>query len=193
MMKRLADTLAYWFKPNDLPNEAESYLLGREKSYYLLRLMAQVPYDWTVLELGCNVGRNLNVLHQEGYRNICGIDISERAIAVGRKTFPDIAPFMYQEEMADWAGSGSQHDLIFTMAVLAHLHPDQEFVLSAIGARATGMIITIENEQTRDGKHEPRNYRQVFEPLGWHQTFMEVPDQLPFFDEKFRTRVFEKR
>ncbi|MCG6909715.1 MAG: methyltransferase domain-containing protein [Deltaproteobacteria bacterium] len=43
-----------------------------------------------VLDIGCGYGRTLNALYDLGYRNLLGLDISEKMVQRGRKAYPHL-------------------------------------------------------------------------------------------------------
>lgn len=62
-----------------------------------------------------------------------------------------------------------EYDLIYTMAVLEHIHPDSEWVFGELARATSGTLITIEDERAVTWRHFPRNYREVFEAQGLRQ------------------------
>src|SRR3546814_8910797 len=87
---------SYWRNANDAANAPELYLGVKEsqkkRSSFLVELVsAQVGQEARILELGCNVGRNLHYLHQAGYTNLHAIEINEEAVRLLRESFPDSA------------------------------------------------------------------------------------------------------
>ncbi|MDO4574640.1 MAG: class I SAM-dependent methyltransferase [Planctomycetia bacterium] len=51
-----------------------------------------VPKEAAILDVGCGYGRTLGMLKRRGYRNLQGVDFSEKMVARGRKELPEI-PF----------------------------------------------------------------------------------------------------
>ena len=43
-------------------------------------LMGNIKPKTSILEVGCNVGRNLNHLHKMGFTNVAGVEINEHAV-----------------------------------------------------------------------------------------------------------------
>jgi len=69
---------SYWLLPPEEANKPEAYLEGRGRSEYLTGLMKRFGNpENTILELGCNVGRNLLYLWQNGFVNLSGIEMNE--------------------------------------------------------------------------------------------------------------------
>jgi SAM-dependent methyltransferase len=114
---RYAD--AYW----DRADEPGSDTVGKRRSEWLADLP---PFReaGSVIELGCGVGRNLYVLQQRyPHLELCGVDISPAALAHARCRVRGkfLAGDLYD---LDALLSNREADLIFTMGVLIHLHPD---------------------------------------------------------------------
>lgn len=168
--KSLNDIHEYWKHKS----EPETYIKPKKRSEFLgkyVKKYAKSPDS--ILEIGCNVGRNLNYLYQEGYHKLTGIEISDEAVKLLKKTYPAMAkqaeiicsPI---EEIIQTIPESNYH-LAFTMAVLEHIHPDSEWVFEEI-ARVTGQyLITIEAEEAENWRLFPRNYRKVFEQYGLKQ------------------------
>ncbi len=60
-------------------------------------------------------------------------------------------------------------DLVYTMAVLEHVHDDAAQVFAGIARVCRSFLITIEDERRTSWRHFPRNYRRIFELLGLAQ------------------------
>jgi len=192
---------AYWRTANDAANAPELYLGAKEsqkkRSSFLVELASsQVGHDASILELGCNVGRNLHYLHQAGFTNLHAIEINADALQLLRKSFPDSAATAKIhcgtiEDNIRSFGDG-QIDLIFTMAVLEHIHNDSDFVFKDM-VRVGKKIMTVEDERSHSERHFPRNYRTIFESLGMVQA-----SEIPLTQDKhglstsFVARVFRR-
>lgn len=174
-MRSRAKIHAYWRNPDDGVNETEKYVcpINQQRTDTLVNIIERLPMDKAarILEIGCNAGRNLEGLRLAGYENLWGIEISERAIELMRRHYPGlnhakirIAPVenVIEDGVSDF------FNLVFTMAVLQHIHPSSEWVFAEM-ARITRFLITIEDEYTRGWRHKPRNYERVFSKLGMEQ------------------------
>lgn len=198
--KQLNEIHQYWQNPDE-ENKAELYLSEEDKltSRYLVNLLKSrgISKESRILEIGCNVGRNLNFLYKEGYKNIEGIEISSRAVELMREHYPEMAAeikiFNHPiEEVIKDFGDGN-YDLVFTVAVLEHIHYESEWVFNEIVRITSTNIITIEDELGVGDRHFTRNYNKVFIPMGLKQVYSENLDR----EEHGRclgtvTRVFEK-
>ncbi len=184
----------YWQTPSDAGNAAIAYIeSGHERSAFLVELVKRhLPIDSKILEIGCNAGRNLDHLHREGYTNLAAIEISQAAIDLFRSTYPSAAQateiHVDAVENAVRDFTDGQFDLVFTMAVLEHVHKTSEWVFPEI-ARITGrLLITIEDERTHSWRHFPRNYGTIFGALGMVQ--VEQIAKPPDLPGGFVARVF---
>lgn len=188
----------YWRNPSDAGNAPEQYATtGAARSAFLLSLMQ--PYtskDKRILELGCNVGRNLNALHDAGYGLLCGIEINANAVAEMRQRYPALVAVAHiiNEPIEDAIKPmrDGEFDVIYTMAVLEHLHSDSEWVFREMVRVAGTAVITIEDEASRTPRHFPRRYDQVFEPLGLRQVVARACDEVDGLGPGFMARVFVK-
>ncbi len=144
--------------------------------------------------IGCNAGRNLDHLHRGGYTNLSAIEISQAAIDLFRSTYPaaaqatEIRVDAVENAVRDF--TDGQFDLVFTLAVLEHVHKTSEWVFPEI-ARITGrLLITIEDERTHSWRHFPRNYGTIFGALGMVE--VEQIANPPDLPGGFVARVFRK-
>jgi SAM-dependent methyltransferase len=170
----------YWKAPDDGSNQPEDYLDpkgGKARSEFLLSLI-DLPRDASILEVGCNVGRNLNHLHEAGYRNLTGIELSEQAVEVLRREFPHLAD-IWVGAAEDILPTFDRFDLVFTMAVLVHIHPASEQAVFGELARIAKKLIVIEDERSETWRHFPRRYGPIFEDFGMKQVHEAEPVGLP--------------
>ena len=191
-MKTKNEIHFYWKNPNDGVNSPESYLSKRanQRTKSLVNLVKYLPIHKKdkILELGCNVGRNLEALRRANYTNTFGIDINVKAIDLGEKCFPELRG-LYYGSIEEWIIELKDNDfeLVFTMAVLEHIHPSSEWIFKEI-ARITKYLITIEDEHSESWRHFPRNYKEIFVGLGMAQIKM---TKIKGLSNAFVGRVFK--
>jgi len=186
---------AYWKMPPEGANKTESYLEGRQKSDYLVSVIKRFGRsDASILELGCNVGRNLFYLWQSGYRNISGIEMNAHALEVMQTSFSvidqkSIYNGLLEEILPDI--EDRKFDIIFSMAVLEHVHPGSNFIFKEIVRTCKKHIITIEIEDNSSARVFPRNYQKIFEKLGCAMVYSESLKGQDVDLESYTTRVFK--
>jgi SAM-dependent methyltransferase len=170
------ERLNFW---KSITNEEE--FAGNRPADYAAKSMGIVDFlhdFWTpwvgpenrILELGCNVGANLNGLFAKGYRNLSGMEINKNAIEAMRRVFPELAKVARisqgsLEELLPQTPSKSV-DVIFTMATLIHIHPTSNFIFPEMVRVAKKYIVVIERETANCSYVFARNYRRVFQRLG---------------------------
>ena len=177
-----------WWQHPDADNQPEGYLDAPERTAFLVDLVERlVPKGASVLEIGCNVGRNLGGLAAAGYVP-AGIELNNEACAILRRTQPDVwlceAPIETVAQYLD-----SRYGLVFTMAVLEHLHPSSEWVFAEM-ARIAPMVITIEDEVGITPHHCPRNYSVEFDAVGMRMAEAIDCSHVEGLGPDFMARVF---
>ncbi len=187
----------YWKNPND-GNDPYNYVNGQIRTDFLFGVLCNltsIKKSDSIMEIGCNVGRNLNKLHKSGYINLYGIEISSKALTVMKEVFPDLydtseiknesienAIVKLQPKSIDW---------IFTMACLEHVHYDSDWVFEKIASTSSKGIVTIEDEYRITIRHFPRNYQDVFNKFGFTQTSCINCKDIRGLDEKFNCRILK--
>lgn len=183
----------YWADPYDEHNSPIEYSKHTKRSEYLLSVLPRyVGKKESILEIGCNIGRNLNALSEAGYPNLTGIDINTKALKQSKKIYPHLKATLINNSMEDWVTDKKRYDCVYTMAVMIHLPYESDWVFKEIARKAKHTLITIEDEENVTWKHFPRNYNKVFSRLGWKEIFSEVldgPDAL----KGYKTRVFKRK
>ena len=86
------------------------------------RFLASVPADARILEVGCNLGNQLLLLQEAGYRNLYGIEIQEYALNKARYRLPNVQ--LVEATAFDIPFPDGYFDLVFTSGVLIHIAPD---------------------------------------------------------------------
>jgi SAM-dependent methyltransferase len=187
---------AYWRDPDEA-NRPEGYAVPVERSRFLLTLLE--PYcalDDAVLEIGPNVGRNLEHLRLAGFKHLEGIEISSNAIDVMRATYPELAASatIHNAPVEEVIRTlpDAKFGAVFTMAVLEHIHPESEWIFAEMVRICRGVILTIEDEASRTWRHTPREYRSVFEGLGMAQIAEAQPGGSTGLGRRFRARIFRR-
>ena len=125
-----------------------------------------------------------------------GIEISEAAVQLLRQSFPEMARSTKihnapVEEIIK-AFEDDEFDIVFTMAVLEHIHRDSEWIFAEMIRITKNYLITIEDEKGISWRHFPRSYRKVFEPLGMIQIEEHGCDSVARLGSDVYARVFKK-
>lgn len=185
----------WWHHP-----KAHNYLNHPQRSAFLLALVQKhVPRrNVRILEVGCNVGRNLNALWQAGYHNLEGVELNARALAIMADTYPHMTQgSIIHVGLAETILPTLQphaYDLVVSMAFLSHLPASQD------GERAVRLlprlgqkILTIDDEERADERHVPRDYRAIFVALGMEQIEEPACNHIEGFERGYRCRVFRRK
>lgn len=192
----MSNLLAYWSNPPDAINKPQSYAKFVKRSEFLMSFLPDyVDTTNSILELGCNCGRNLQALYQAGYKHLSGIDINTGALVWGATQYPDLysSAEFYNEAIESWIKTNpKQYDCIFTMAVLEHIPKESEWVFKSIAVKSRKVIITVEDERSGSPRHFPRNYADIFNGLGWKQVLIKVATKADEL-EGLLARVFTRR
>lgn len=188
----------YWKAPWDGDNLPETYLEGAERSEFLLGILKRYgAQDFKILEIGCNVGRNLHHLFISDFRNLKAIEISENAVQVLKQNFPEMANnieiYNTAVENIIKKFKTNQFNLIYTMAVLEHIHNDSSWIFSEIARITNNFLITIEDETHSTWRHFPRNYKKIFESFGMEQVEEINCEDIKNLGKAYNARIFKKR
>lgn len=122
-----------------------------------------------ILEPGCNCAVNLHWLYTLGYKNLQGIEINCSAIEEMKKRFPEYNNFkIYKGALEDILPTieSKSIDVIFTMAVLEHVHTSKTEAFKEMVRVAKKYIITVEDEDTNQYAMFARKYNKIFENFG---------------------------
>ena len=187
----------YWAHPPDKCNHPESYLTGRENSALLLsKLEPHLDKGSRILELGCNVGRNLNHLHEAGYHNLVGVELNQDAVTLMGKAYPTMAAdatiHVGTIENILPSFDDRSFDAVFTVAVLEHIHWRSARVIRDIPRVVRKVLVTIEDERSRGRRHFPRDYGRIFRKRGLKQESVEWCDTIKTLGPTFCCRVFTR-
>lgn len=191
------ELLQYWKRPG-VENAPAGYAGPSARSLFLLDLLRRhVPLTEPILEVGCNVGRNLHYLYTGGYHDLTGIEVNTDALEELRKRYPDSAARARLlngaiEEIAPTLRPG-QFGCVFSMAVLEHIHPDSEWTFPMIASSSKLALITVENEVVWSQRSFPRKYRPIFESCGFVQSEERRCDEGTGLQPRYMARVFVRK
>ncbi len=74
-----------------------------------------------ILEVGCNIGVQLNILQGQGFKNLYGIEIFPKAVELAKTNTKNIN--IIQGSAFDLPFKDNYFDLVFTSGVLIHINP----------------------------------------------------------------------
>ena len=167
-------------------------------SEYLFEQVSALPHiskQSLILEIGCNVGRNLNYLFKQGYHNIFGIEISQRAVKLMKEQYPEMSKYVtilhgsVEDEIVKL--KDNQFDLTFSNAVLMHLHPSSNWIFKEMSRITSKYVRTMEVENLYYYGVFPRDYQIIFEQFGWKMIKQEINNWKN--EPEYLMRVFEKQ
>ncbi len=134
------------------------------------RLSPLIAKEDSILEIGCNLGRNLNHLWKAGFRQLRGMEISEYAVRRLRSEYPSLSEVIIDIGPAEASirrlGDKSV-DVVFSMATLEELHPDSGYLFEEIARVARKYVLAIEpKEGHRSHFQYPWNMVEEFGNVG---------------------------
>ncbi len=131
-------------------------------------------------------------LFTNGYKNLESVEINTGALEELRKTFPEMVANVTLNNAAaeDFMPTlkDNSFDVMYTMAVLLHIHPESEWIFEHMVRATKKYLIIIEAETSVEYKLYARNYKAIFEGLGMTEVFNET---MPVM-ENYTTRIFKK-
>ncbi|PIR82449.1 methyltransferase type 11 [Candidatus Kaiserbacteria bacterium CG10_big_fil_rev_8_21_14_0_10_59_10] len=84
--------------------------------------LADIPRDLKILEVGANIGVQLEFLRRMGFTNLTGLEINEYAVSQAKKLHPEVEVILGSG--FDVPFSDGAFDLVYTSGVLIHISPD---------------------------------------------------------------------
>ena len=204
MKKYKFERVKFWLDPTKSGAPEKRVRSCRPEYYFNLEhvtklvvstLKRHAKKNYSILEIGCGTGRNLVALKKAGFKKLCGIEISPKTVAAGWNHFPEYKDIQViigpAEKVIDEVGD---FDVIFTQGLLMHIPPEHEWLFERISQKAQKLIMTNEGELGRRITEHAwnRDYKVVFEKLGWVEVEMEVGDKYPPLPATTIKRVFIK-
>lgn len=162
---------AYWAGLRDYHKKNDASAPGLERSRWVSGLVGSLQIQ-SLLEVGTNSGRNLQVIHSEHpTTRLAGIDVNEEAIAFAKSKQLGI-----DFRIADanhWAEGPDSWEAILTMSVLDHIPDDViESLAANMVSTASRYVITVElwdgSDGTRGDFKYSRSTKDLFERHGFH-------------------------
>lgn len=194
--RNLKEIHGYWKDAHDEANKPEEYLIDKnhiEQEKCLIKFMKICNKNSSIFEIGCNVGWNLNFLYKNEYNNLYGLEINNKAIQLMKLNYPK----MYENSSIIYSSienkiksyKDNEFDCVFTIAVLQHIHPESSWIFKEISRITKKYLMIVENELDSNWRVFNRNYKVIFEELGFKQIEeYECGEDL----ERYKMRIFKK-
>ena len=126
-----------------------------------------------LIEIGCNAGCKMNELLKRGYSNLSGLEVNRACFDVLRQYFPDLAAKSTlmvgsAESVLPTLPTGA-YQLVYSISSLCVVHPTQHRAFAEMARVSSEYVLTLEIEWAGRPYMFPRNYRRIFEKLGFVQ------------------------
>ena len=148
--------------------------LRTEPRPLLQRLLETTPTGFSVLDLGCNCGSDLNILRQHGFEHLHGVDAGRAALALFQDSFPetwrvaDVRHDIFQHYLQS-TPSGFVDVLHSHGATIELVHPSFPVVRHMCRVTRSKIFIQI----SESGHSYPRRYVAEFSRAGFKLTHRE--------------------
>jgi len=109
------------YNPKEL-NEFYKNRFGYTKDQLNDDFLKDIPKDAKILEVGTNIGNQLLHLQSQGFTNLYGIEIQDRAINYAKHRTDNLN--IIKGDALDIPFKDNFFDLVFTHGVLIHISPD---------------------------------------------------------------------
>lgn len=170
---------------------------------YDVLLDNNVDTDDEIIELGCNIGRHLNYLHENGYELLYGIELNEDAVSTMEDEYPDMynCSNIYNSTIEEKIKcfDENQFQALFSITVFQHIHKDSNWIFDEIARVTNNIIITIELEEPyilNKWHYHYRNYNDIFSKRGFRQILEMEAENAPIAnhlkDKPHKVRVFKQ-
>lgn len=124
-------------------SDAEEFYLDYYHRYYK-GIFDKFDKNANILEIGCNMGNMLKVLHDEGgFANLTGIDLSNDDLDIARKQCPGSVKLECIDAF-DFLQNRGRYDIIYSKAVFEHIEKNRIIELLKLckkALNANGMLL----------------------------------------------------
>ena len=161
----------YWeIQDRDTTHTPVTYTKAESSTFAMFKELLEVlDKQAFLIEIGCNAGRNLNYLLEQGYKNLAGIEINPFAVHdVMKEYFPEL----YRIGIF-YTGSANteikkiedgKYDVVFAHSVLIHIEPSERSLFYDM-VRISSKYIVIFSQENVDTQY-PYDFKKLFEGLG---------------------------
>jgi len=155
-------------KDGAVDNPATYAALDRTVPELFRDVLAHLHKDSSILEIGCNAGRSLNYLYENGCRNLTGIEIGPEAVDLMKTAFPETyrSSRIIIGDATDAVKrfKDNEFDLVFCHSVLVNIHPRYNRIFMDMARISRGFVLILENEGSYTAY--PRDFKRLFEREG---------------------------
>lgn len=99
-----------------------AYNFGKTRTKLNNEFIGEFDKHIKILEVGSNIGLQLNLLQKSGFKNLYGIEINEEAIEISKEMTKNI--YIIKGSAFDVPFRDNYFDLVFTSGVLIHIAPE---------------------------------------------------------------------
>ncbi len=188
--RRIARRLRPWFWPRiddaigwvravEGSRWSPSIYLENRPRPLLQRLLDTSSPTESVLDLGCNNGSILNMLRENGYTKLYGVDAGRAALQMFSDRYPEtfgvteVSQDLFQRYLSK--SSDQSFDIVHSNgATIELVHPSYPVVSELCRVTRSRIYVLIYER----GHGYPRNYIQQFESRGFRLTYCERPIDL---------------
>ena len=194
---------SYWSRQvnvdeDNKPSSYADFPVNKIRAEYIYGIISrlQLTQEEPILELGTNAGFVLSYIYEKGHHHLTGIEINPEAVNLFKKTFPTVyaGTNIINKSLENVLPNMKDNafSLVYSMGVLMHIHPSSNFILKHIARISSKYIITMEGETMVTPRHYPREYKKIFEELGFKEIFFEMTARkIPGY-ANLHCRVFQK-
>ena len=132
-------------------------------------LLPVLPRSAEIMEIGCNAGRILDYLMQQGYTHLSGIEINENTVhIIMKEVFPDLYAqgqfFVGNAAEVIKTLPDKSYDLVYVHSVLIHIPPEHRSLFKDMYRISRKYIVVLsQNIVAYDYAYD---IRKIFERLG---------------------------
>lgn len=154
LLKKYHETRTNFLDPSD-EIKLEWFYFYFEKIYQ--KYFISIPKNAPILELGCNKGHLLRVLHTRGYKNLFGVDLSQGDLECAKKIIPEAT--LIEEDIFNYLmAHENKFQVIILKALIEHIKKDKVMLLldSINKSLAPGgfVLIDVQNSDWLFGLHD---------------------------------------
>jgi 2-polyprenyl-3-methyl-5-hydroxy-6-metoxy-1,4-benzoquinol methylase len=120
-----------------------SYSFGSLADSFDYFCKLNIPTDARILDLGSNIGEFINALYSNGWKNVFGLDVCEKAVEKGRAEYSKLENRLILYDGKTIPFANYEFDVVTMFNVLEHIHDLGSFLRKQIirVLKPGGMII----------------------------------------------------